>query len=96
MEIEIFNGNGINYMARSVGAYLEKKGYRVKRICNADSFDYNETRIIYSENRLPDVLKLIKDIPNAQRFSKNIVESVETSNRIKLIIGKDLIPEFFT
>lgn len=45
--VTILNGNGISGLATEVGEELEKYGFNIEDISNADNFDYQETIIYY-------------------------------------------------
>jgi hypothetical protein len=53
--VEVLNGNGRPQTTRLVAETLVKRGFRVIRTDNADSFDYRDSRVIAQgrENRLP-------------------------------------------
>jgi len=91
VEIEVSNGNGVNGMARRLGSYLRKKGFKVTRTENANSFDHEKTKIIYYYGHAQDVSRLLKELPG--QFDKmDIIELEHSGNHIKIIIGKDMIP----
>ena len=91
VEIEVSNGNGVNGMARRVASYLRKKGFTVARLNNANSFDHVTTKILYYNGYLQDVHRVLQEIP-AQLDARNIIELQRLGNRIKILIGKDMIP----
>ena len=91
VEIEVSNGNGVNGMASRVANYLRKKGFKVSRLNNANSFNHVTTKIFYYNGHLQDVHRLLQEIP-AQLDAKNIIELQRLGNRIKILIGKDMIP----
>jgi tetratricopeptide (TPR) repeat protein len=91
VEIEVSNGNGVNGMASRVANYLRKKGFKVSRLNNAKSFNHATTKIFYYNGHLQDVHRLIQKIP-AQLDEKNIIELQRLGNRIKILIGEDMIP----
>jgi hypothetical protein len=53
--VEVLNGNGLPQTTRLVAETLVKRGFRVIRTDNADSFDYRDSRVIAQGrgNRLP-------------------------------------------
>jgi Flp pilus assembly protein TadD len=91
VEIEISNGNGVNGMASLVANYLRKKGFRVSQLSNANSFNHATTKIFYCNGHLQDVHRLLQEVPT-QLDAKNIIELQRLGNRIKILIGKDMIP----
>ncbi len=91
VEIEVSNGNGVDGMARRLGSYLRKKGFKVTRTENANSFDHEKTKVIYYSGHAQDVSKLLKELPG--HYGKwDIIELEHSGNHIKIIIGKDMIP----
>jgi hypothetical protein len=91
VEIEVSNGNGVDGMASRVANYLRKKGFKVSQLSNANSFNHSTTKIFYYNGHLQDVRRLLEEIP-AQLDAKNIIELQRLGNRIKILIGKDMIP----
>jgi hypothetical protein len=91
VEIEVSNGNGVNGMASRVANYLRKKGFKVSRLKNANSFNHATTKIFYYNGHLQDIHRLLQEIP-AQLDAENIIELQRLGNRIKILIGKDMIP----
>jgi tetratricopeptide (TPR) repeat protein len=90
-EIEISNGNGVNRMARRVGNYLNSKGFNVKRLTNANHFNFDETKIYYLDDYLQDAFDVAKQIPGYQQMEQ--VEEFERHRiKIKVLIGKDIVP----
>ena len=93
MAIEISNGNGVNNMARMVGDYLERKGFRVTRLTNANDFDYAETKIFYQKEYHDSADQVAEQLPVFQ--GKEETERFDRANiKIKILIGKDLGPYY--
>ena len=93
MAIEISNGNGVNNMARMVGDYLERKGFRVTRLTNANDFDYAETKIFYQKEYHHSADQVAEQLPVFQ--SKEQTERFDRANiKMKILIGKDLVPYY--
>jgi Tfp pilus assembly protein PilF len=90
VEIEVSNGNGVNGMAKRVGAYLRERGFNVTRLTNANSFDHKESKIFYDGSRLHVAFELMDEIP-IQSKKENLVEGSKLRNKIRLLIGKDLV-----
>ena len=89
--IEISNGNGVNRMARSVGAYLKRKGIKVVRLTNADNFHYPETIIYYQKGYLHAAYYVAQQIPKYKKMEK-ITQFDRSNINIKVLIGEDIIP----
>ena len=91
VEIEVSNGNGVNGMAGRLGSYLRGKGFEVTRLANANSFSHEKTKIFYYNGHLQDVQRLLQEVPN-HIDTKHIIELKQKGNRLKILIGKDMIP----
>jgi len=91
VEIEVSNGNGVNGMASRLGDYLRKKGFKVTRTANANSFSHEKTKIFYYKKHLQDVYRLIQEIP-AHIDIDYIIELKQMGDRLKILIGNDMIP----
>jgi len=59
--ITILNGNGISGLASEVGEELEKYGFNIKDISNADNFNYEETLIYYKSGN-KDTAEGLKEV----------------------------------
>ena len=91
VEIEVSNGNGVNGMASRLGSYLRERGFKVTRLKNANSFNHEKTKIFYYNGHLQDVHRLLQEIPGHIDM-KYIIELKQMGNRLKILIGKDMIP----
>jgi len=91
VEIEVSNGNGVNGMASRLGSYLRERGFKVTRLKNANSFNHEKTKIFYYNGHLQDVHRLLQKIPGHIDM-KYIIELKQMGNRLKILIGKDMIP----
>jgi LCP family protein required for cell wall assembly len=94
--ITILNGNGISGLASEVGEELEKYGFNIKDISNADNFNYQETMIYYKPGNkntaegLKDVLggqleqaediKVDFQVILGENFTNNVIAKKEEQN----------------
>jgi tetratricopeptide (TPR) repeat protein len=93
--IEISNGNGAHRMAKKVGDYLKERGLKVTRLTNANHFKHTETRIFYQKEYDEAAEHVAEHLPVFQ--SKEKTEKFDRPNiKIKIVIGKDLIPHLKT
>jgi tetratricopeptide (TPR) repeat protein len=93
--IEISNGNGSHRMAKKIGDYLNEKGLKVTRLTNANNFNHSGTRIFYQKEYDGAAEHVAKQLPVFR--SKEETEKFDRPNiKIKIIIGKDLIPHHKT
>jgi Flp pilus assembly protein TadD len=90
-EVEVLNGNGIEGMAKRLGNYLKKKGFNVTRLGNANSFNHIESKIFYGSGQAEDARRIIEEVPVHPNM-KNIIELKDLDNKIRLLIGKDIVP----
>jgi len=91
VEIEISNGNGAPRMAKKVGDYLKGRGLKVTRLTNANNFGHTGTRIFYQKEYDEAADRVAEHLPVFR--SKEEIEKFDRPNiRIKILIGKDLIP----
>ena len=91
VSIEISNGNGVNRMAKKIGDYLKEKGLKVTRLTNANNFNHSGTRIFYRKEYDEAADQVAGQLPVVR--SKEETEKFDRPNiKIKILIGKDLIP----
>ena len=88
--VEVSNGNGINHMARDVGDYLRKKGFRVSRVTNAGKFDVAGTCIYYEKDHAQAANLLAGQMPVVKK--KEEVARLDVRQiKVKLLLGADMI-----
>jgi hypothetical protein len=88
--IEISNGNGIRSLARRVGTYLNKKGFEVVRLTNANNFNHADTIIYYQDKHYQAAADLAEQIPGTQNI-KAVTKLDRKNINIKILIGKDIV-----
>jgi tetratricopeptide (TPR) repeat protein len=90
--IEISNGNGVPRMARDVGNFLERQGFKVVRLTNAEHFKYAKAMVYYRGDAEFTALRIKGTIPGITQMKK--VSGFERDNvQVKVIVGKDLAAE---
>jgi LytR cell envelope-related transcriptional attenuator/tetratricopeptide repeat protein len=89
VKVDVSNGNGINGMAKRLGEYLTREGFRVGRLTNADHFRYART-VVYFSKGWSEQAKIVADALPAKNRSP-LVELNNNGNRIQVCIGSDLI-----
>ncbi len=88
--IEISNGNGVRRMAKRVGNYLNKKGFDVVRLTNADNYRHEKTIVYYRDGHLKTANEIIKEIPGS--YNLDMVYKFDRSNvDVKVLIGGDIV-----
>lgn len=89
--IEVSNGNGISFMARDVSRYLGKKGSKVHKLSNSESFCHEKTIIYYCDGYLAHAHRIAEELPGWNELKK--VQKLRNPDiKIRLVIGKDLAP----
>jgi tetratricopeptide (TPR) repeat protein len=89
--IKVFNGNGVNGMARRVGWYLARRGFDVGHPANANHFSHRHTVLYYPPGYLQEARAVAKAIPGYQEM-KESAAMPDRRARITLRIGRDVVP----
>jgi tetratricopeptide (TPR) repeat protein len=89
--IEVTNGNGVRHMARTVGDYLKKRGYRVVRFTNADSYSYSKGNVSYRTDGQQTARDIVTLFPGNVDLKK-LEEGSRKDIRVRVLVGKDMIP----
>jgi LCP family protein required for cell wall assembly len=88
--VKIYNGNGISGAAGEIKAYLEKNGFKVLTISNAETFDFKETTILYNKGNLEKAEQLTLIFDNLEIYAyNNNWNFYETPADLIMIVGKD-------
>lgn len=85
-KVAVLNGNGSSGIASRIARVLEQNGFKVVRIANADSFDYETTTILYPKEKKDDAEKIARIFTNAQMKEESQLQAGLTT----VIIGKDI------
>ncbi|HHW01999.1 MAG TPA: LCP family protein [Thermoanaerobacterales bacterium] len=85
-KVAVLNGNGSSGIASKIARELEQKGFKVVRVANADSFDYETTTILYPKEKKDDAQKIAEIFTNAKLKEENQLQAGLTT----VIIGKDM------
>jgi tetratricopeptide (TPR) repeat protein len=87
--VEISNGNGVPRMAKDVGEFLKKQGFKVVRLTNADHFKYEKASVYYRGDAEFTALQVKEAIPGITHVKK--VGGFDRDNvQVRVIVGKDL------
>jgi tetratricopeptide (TPR) repeat protein len=89
--VEVSNGNGVDAMARDVGAYLKKRGFHVRRITNSARFDVARTCVYYEKRHARAASLLARQMPVAGKMRKAAGLYARRVD-VKLVLGADVIP----
>lgn len=86
--VEVLNGSGSEGLATQVGDKLTQAGYEVTKTGNAPSYVYDETLIVYKEDK--DALTaeaIVQDLGAGRTVSAGSFYTLETD--IQVYVGKD-------
>ena len=87
--VEVSNGNGVRLMAKDVGSFLKKQGFKVVRLTNADHFSHARASIYYRGDAEFTALRVKEAIPGITQMKK--VGAFDRDNvQVRVLIGKDL------
>lgn len=87
--IEVSNGNGVRWMARSVGDFLKRNGMRVSRLTNADHFGHASTVIYYREGYYDKAWQVRRFLPGLP--GKGLLKAARLDREpIRVLVGRDL------
>ncbi|MFO7963706.1 MAG: LytR C-terminal domain-containing protein, partial [Desulfobacterales bacterium] len=89
--IEVSNGNGVRRMANKVGYYLNKNGFQLMYLTNAEHFNHSETMIYYLPGFLPEAKMAARKLPVSAKLQE-VPELDWKIAEIRIMIGKDLVP----
>ena len=86
--VRVSNGTGRGRMAARFAGYFGEHGLSVRRIANANSFNYKRTTIFYNPDQRETAYALAEALP----FDVRLVEASKGHGQIELILGFDLLP----
>lgn len=90
--VEVSNGNGVRHMAKDVGAFLTKQGFKVVRLTNADHFRHARASVYYRGDAEFTALRVKGAIPGITQMKK--VGTFDRDNiQVKVLVGQDLAGE---
>jgi tetratricopeptide (TPR) repeat protein len=88
--VEVSNGNGVNGMARKVSSHLQENGVPVRRVTNANHYNYRQTLIFYQNGYQEAAVQVADQIPGLQNLEEQ--KKFDRANiNVKVIIGKDIL-----
>ena len=86
--IAVRNGSGVDGLAATVQQRLEAQGYTVSDIGDADSFNYDQTVVVYEDPDRADEAADIVAVLGEGRAVKNNLEYIMSEDFL-VVIGKD-------
>jgi hypothetical protein len=86
-QVRVSNGTGRRLMATRFARYFGEHGLSVRRITNANSFNYRHTVIFYNPDQRAQAEALAAVLP----FPVRLAEAKQSRGQIELILGFDLL-----
>jgi hypothetical protein len=86
-DIRVSNGTGRRLMAGRFASYFRDHGLAVRKITNANSFDYRRTVIFYNPDQRANAEALAAVLP----FPARLAEAKQGRGQIELVLGLDLL-----
>lgn len=87
-QISILNGNGVPGLANRLASEIEKYGFKIGKVANADNFNYKQTLIKYFDTRDKKIALGIRRLIGGKIVYQGIEEDEEKDN-LEIIIGAD-------
>ncbi len=88
--VKIYNGNGISGAAGQIKDYLERNGFKVFTISNAETFDFKETTILFNKGSLEKAEQLTLIFDNLEIYAyNNNWNFYQTPADLIMIVGED-------
>lgn len=88
--VEILNGSGVAGVATAVAGKLEAEGFKVLRVGNADSSDYETSQVISRVENMDAAKAVAIMLPGAQLLKD---ENPEKDVDVTVIVGKNYLAE---
>ncbi len=82
LELVILNGIGEAGIARNIAGILEKQGYKIKGLGNADHFNYNKSVVIAPEDQRDKLTNLVNYL--------NSDFIIDNDSDVRVIIGENI------
>lgn len=88
VSIRVLNGSGVAGIASAVKDFLEGKGWTVDAVGNADSYDFEQTTLIFKEGFAKFEQILTEDLSDKYSVttSEEILEATDSAD-IEIIVG---------
>lgn len=89
IRVQVLNGCGTDGIAGSVGKWLEKNGYKVKDVGNADRRDYRTSQIINRSGNMTAARELARLVGIKEAGIKSLDILPKPEFDLTLIVGSD-------
>lgn len=90
-DLAIYNGNGVSGQAGEVSSDLQKYGFNIIKLGNAENYNYEDTLIQYTNKENEAIAKKISNLLGGKLEFVLLDEGEERSEDVAVIIGKDNI-----
>jgi hypothetical protein len=87
--VEILNGCGVAGIATQVGEILEREGFQVVKIDNADNFEYQRCQVISRLEQVEPAKDVAQFIPDAEFFKEHLPDHPAM---VTVIVGNNFSP----
>lgn len=88
--VKIYNGNGISGAAGQIQNYLKSYGFKVFSMSNAETFDFEETTILYNSGNREKAEQLALIFDNLKIYAyNNNWDFYQTTADLIMIVGED-------
>lgn len=92
VKIEVANGNGVNGMARKVGAFLRNAGYAATRLTNQKPFNVKRSEVQYRTGYRDEAEKLRVTIDGEPKLIQR--DDLRADINIRVLLGNDMKGKF--
>jgi tetratricopeptide (TPR) repeat protein len=89
VDVEVTNGNGVDGMASRLRNHLQREGFRVGRLSNADHFGYQNTVVFYGRDKADEAMLIADALPGGGRV--RMIELNQAGMHIQILMGADMV-----
>lgn len=92
IKVEVANGNGVNGMAKRVGAFLRNAGFAAARLTNQQPFNIKKSEVQYRTGYRDEAEKLQATIDGESRLIQR--DDLRADINIRVLLGNDMKGKF--
>ena len=92
IKVEVANGNGVNGMAKRVGAFLRNAGFAATRLTNHQPFNIKKSEVQYRTGYRDEAEKLQATIDGESRLIQR--DDLRADINIRVLLGNDMKGKF--
>ncbi len=86
VSLAVLNGVGSEGLAAQFGSFIEARGFRVLEVGNADSFEYTNVVVTFTEENRPKAELVAEFVPGAEL---RVVPSIDLDVDVLVVVGSD-------